>query len=576
MTEKIHKSYLIQFLKLSLDNKLTLMFTIFLSFLTSLISAYRPKLIQKAIDIHIVCKDFLGLKHLLIWILIFFFLESIFHFLLLYFSNIIAQNIIKKIRSLLFNKLLSLKNTFFIHNSIGKLISYCVSDIETITVIFNDGILLIFGDLLRIIMIAIMMYTVHNKLSFIVFLTIPIMYYITKFFQKMLKKTFHKERKEISRLNSFLQENLIGMSIIQLFNKEQEKLIKFKSINNSLKYVHIKIIFYFSIYFPIVEIIPSLSISLVILYGGFYAIEYQNIKPGQIIAFVFFIYLLFRPIRQIADRFNVIQKGIAGIERIFSILYNDMFINKQGYIKINRFIGHIIFDKVYCSSLHGKKVLNNISFEIHPGEKVAIVGKTGSGKSTIINLISRYSEIEKGNIIIDGYNIQDIELDNLRFHIKTVTQDPFLFNDSIANNISLGDSSITIKKMKKMAKYIGIHNIISSLPNGYHSVVKEKGNILSMGEKQLISLLRVQMHPYSMLILDDSTTFLDTKLENIMLYAINLLSINKTVMIITHRLSILKKIDKILVLHQGNIVEIGSHNDLISLNGYYNQLYYNK
>ncbi|WP_185872773.1 ABC transporter ATP-binding protein [Blattabacterium cuenoti] len=572
MDKKIYTSYLIQFIKLSLDHKLILSLTISLSILTSFLSAYRPKLIQKVIDIHIIDKNILGLQNLLIWILIFIFLESVFNFLLLYISNILAQKIIQTIRILLFNKLLSLEDTFFITNSIGKLRSYFISDIETITVIFNDGLLLILGDILKIIIIAIMMYTVHQKLSYIILITIIMMYSITIIFQKLLKILFHKERKAISHFNSFLHENILGMSIIQLFNKEQDNFLKFKYINTNLKYIYNQTIFYFSIYFPIVEIIPSFSISLVILYVGYYAIESKHIQPGQIIAFIFFIYLLFRPLRQIADRFNIIQKGITGMERIFSILNYNIIKNKK-FIKIKNFIGHIIFDKVYFYSFNGKIILNKISFEIKHGEKIAIVGNTASGKSTIINLISRYYELNKGNIIIDGYYIQDIELDSLRFHIKTVTQYPFLFNDSIANNISLGDSLITIKKIENMAKYIGIHHIISSLPNGYNYIVKEQGNMLSMGEKQLISLLRVKMHPHSMLILDNSTTFLDLKLENIIFNAINILSVNKTFIIITNSISILKKIDKILVLNKGNIVEIGSHNYLISLNGYYSQLY---
>ncbi|QIK16425.1 ABC transporter ATP-binding protein [Blattabacterium sp. DPU] len=563
------KSSLKQLIIISLNYKLILISTITTSILISFISAYRPKLIQKAIDIHILYKDFLGLKNILMLIIILLFLESIFHFILLYLSNVLAQNVIERIRILLFEKLLHFKNSFFNKTPIGKLVSYSVSDIETITVIFNDGILLVSGDVLRIIMIIIMMYTVHRKLSFLVFITIPFIYIITRFFQKTLKKTFHEERIQASRLNSFLQENIIGMSIIQLFHKEKEEYLKFKSINHKLMNAHFKTIFYFSIFFPIVEIISAVTISIVIFYGGFYA----KVKPGQIIAFIFFIYLLFRPMRQIADRFNIIQRGIAGIERVFSILNSSEFIINRGNLRFEKLKGHIVFNNVHFSYIDDEKVLNGVSFEIKPGEKVAIVGSTGSGKSTITHLISRLYEINTGNIWIDGHSIQDIELKNLRSHIRVVTQDTFLFNDSIINNITLGDPSISINKIEKMAKKIGIHNFITSLPNGYKFIVKERGNLLSIGEKQLISFLRVQMHPYSVLILDEATASLNKELEKIIYHATDLLTKHKTSIIITHRLSTLENADNILAIDKGYIVEKGTHQELIQLNGYYAGLY---
>ncbi|WP_185856075.1 ABC transporter ATP-binding protein [Blattabacterium cuenoti] len=569
------KSYFKQLLKISLNYKLTLLSTIIISILISFLSAYRPKLIQESIDSYIVYRDFFGLEKILMWIAALLFLESMFHFILLYLSNILAQNVIKKIRILLFEKFLYFKNSFFSKTSIGKLVSYSVSDMETIAVIFNDGILLVSGDVLRIMMIIIMMFTIHKQLSFIVLSTIPLMYIVTRFFQKTLKKTFHEERIQNSRLNSFLQENIVGMLIIQLFHKEKEKYLKFKSINHKLMNAHFQTIFYFSIFFPIVEIISAATISIVLFYGGYHSIiENGNVKPGQIIAFIFFIYLIFRPLRQIADRFNIIQRGIAGIERIFSILNSDETVLDKGKTQIKKLKGHIVFNDVYFSYIDGEMVLKGISFEINPGEKVAIVGATGSGKSTITHLISRLYEIKKGSILIDGSHIQDIELKNLRSHIRVITQDPFLFNDSIINNITLGDSSISREKIENMAKRIGIHSFITSLPQGYKYIVKERGDLLSLGEKQLISFLRVQMHPYSMLILDEATTSLNKELEKLIYHAIDSLTKNKTSIIITHRLSTLKNADKILVINKGFLVEKGTHEELINkLNGYYSELY---
>ncbi|WP_185865038.1 ABC transporter ATP-binding protein [Blattabacterium cuenoti] len=568
------KNNLKKFIEFILDYKLILILIIIISILNSFISSYRPKLIQEIIDYHIIYKDLLGFQKILVISIFFLFLESFLNFVLLYLSNILSQNIISNIRILLFNKLIHFKNYFFNKNPVGKIISYCISDIETISVIFNDGILLISGDIIKIVMIIIMMYTINHLLSIIILLIIPVIYIITRFFQKRLKNTFHEERRHNSHLNSFIQENIIGMFIIQIFHKEKEKYLEFKSINYKLMNAHIKTVFYFSIFFPLVELISAIMISIVIFYGGIYAIK-KEIQPGEIIAFIFFIYLLFRPVRQIADRFNLIQRGLVGIERIFYILNNnDHHSEKLEYknkLFFKRIKGFITFNNVYYYYPNNKKklILNRISFKIKPGEKIAIIGDTGSGKSTIAHLISRFYELKKGNIYIDGFSIKKIDLRNLRFHIRFIPQNIFLFNDSILNNITLGNPLINFNSVKNMAKKIGIHDFIKSFPNGYQYVVKERGELLSTGEKQLISFLRIQMHPYSILILDESTASLNNKLEKIIQNAINFIVKQKTSIIITHKISTLTNVDKILLLKKGNIIEYESHNDLIKLNKYH-------
>ncbi|WP_185877386.1 ABC transporter ATP-binding protein [Blattabacterium cuenoti] len=579
---KENKKYsLKEFINIILYHKTILISIISISIFTSLISAYRPKLIQKAIDSHIINRNFIGFRNLLILSVILLFIESIFQFILLYLSSILSQKVISKIRMLLFEKLIHFKSSFFNKTPLGKIISYSISDVETINVIFNDGILLISGDVLKIVMIIIIMYTIHHKLSIIVLLTIPFIYFITRLFQKTLRKTFREERIYTSQLNSFIQENIVGMFIIQLFHKEKEKYLKFKSINNKLMNAHIKTIFYFSIFFPVVELLSAFTISMVIFYGGIYSINKNEIKPGQIIAFIFFIYLLFRPMRQVADRFNIIQRGITGIERIFSILndnneYSEKFICKKN-LNIKKIEGHIIFNNVYFSySKKENMILNGISFEINPGEKVAIIGNTGSGKSTIVQLISRFYNIKKGNIYIDNHSINDFNLNNLRSHIKIVSQNTFLFNDSILNNITLGNPEININMVKNMAKKIGIHDMIKSFPNGYKYIVRERGGILSLGEKQLISILRVQMHPYSILIFDEATTSLNYELDKMIQNAIDFITKKKTSIIITHRVSTLTNVDKIIIINKGNIIEYGTHNELININGGYYSSLYNK
>ncbi|XOD66929.1 MAG: ABC transporter ATP-binding protein [Flavobacteriales bacterium Tduv] len=543
------------------------------SIILSLAAVYRPKLIQQAIDDHMAFKNFEELNSLLIIIVLLLLLESLFHFILVYLSNLLAQNVIRKIRTELFEKLLGFKTFFFQKTPIGLLITRSVSDVETVATVFNDGLFLIFGDILRIIIIIVMMYTMHSMLASLTVLTIPFMYLITKYFQKALKKTFQEERIQTSQLNSFAQERISGMHIVQLFHREAEELKKFKKINCLLTKAHFKTIFYFSLFFPVVELLSAITIGTLITYGGWSAITHGDVKAGQIIAFIFFTYMLFRPMRQMADRFNTIQRGLTGTERVFKLLQTDESLPDKGRLRPIRIKGHIVFDRVHFSYTEGEPVLKNLSFEIKPGEKVAIVGETGTGKSTIVQLISRLYEIDRGNIYIDGYRIETFELENLRRHIRIMTQETFLFNDSILNNVTLGAPDINLEIVQKNARKIGIHDFITLLPQGYNQLVQERGYSLSMGERQLIALLRILLHPYSILVLDEATASVDDASEKLIYQATRQLSEDKTSIIIAHRLSTIQNADKILVIHNGTLVEEGTHTSLLRSKGHYSKLY---
>lgn len=540
-----------------------------ISIALSAVSTYRPYLSMEIVDVDIIkLKDKEQMvKHIYLFVALVF-AETILNFFLVYFSNFISQNAIRDIRERLFKKLIYFKTSFFDKTPIGQLVTRAVGDVETIATVYTDGFLMVFGDILRIVFVLVMMFAVNVHLSYISLAILPLMLIITRFFQKRLKKAFGDERSWTAIQNTFVQERLAGMSLIQVFNRQEAEFKKFDDINITLKGALLRTVFIFSLFFPVVELISSLFIGFILVYGGFI-----KITAGEVIAFIQFITMLIRPLRQIADRFNNIQRGIVGAERVLGIMDQDIVMPNKGTIIKDHFAGKIEFQDVHFSYDEKQEVLKGIDFVVQPGELVAIVGATGAGKSTIISLIPRLYEINSGKILIDDIEVQDYELYNLRSHIGVVLQDVFLFHGSIFENLSFGDDSITLEQVKRAAKEIEVDAFINQLPGGYDYVVSERGSSISLGQRQLLSFLRAYLSDPKILILDEATSSIDHESEKLIQRATEKITQNRTAIVIAHRLSTIEKADRIIVMDQGKIVETGKHSDLLLQEGYYSNLY---
>ncbi|MCW1960513.1 ABC transporter ATP-binding protein [Chryseobacterium viscerum] len=544
---------------------LTLIISIFLS----IVSTYRPYLTMQVVDNDItkLHDKALMMKHIYILVGLVF-AETVLNFFLVYFSNFISQNVIRDIRERLYAKLIYFKTSFFDKTPIGQLVTRAVGDVETIATVYTDGFLMVFGDILRILFVLIMMFSTNVHLSYITLAILPLMVMITRFFQKRLKKAFGDERNWTANQNSFVQERLAGMSIIQVFNRQESEFKKFDDINITLKGALLRTVFIFSLFFPVVELISSLFIGFILFYGG-----YITISAGVVIAFIQYISMLIRPLRQIADRFNNIQRGIVGAERVLGLMDEENAMPNNGTVKKDHFAGKIEFQKVHFAYDEKQEVLKGIDFKVNPGETVAIVGATGAGKSTIISLITRLYDINSGNILIDDVDLKDYELYNLRSHIGVVLQDVFLFHGSIFENLSFGDDTITLDKIKAGAREIEVDQFIQQLPGGYDYVVSERGSSISLGQRQLLSFLRAYLSDPKILILDEATSSIDHESEKLIQRATEKITKNRTSIIIAHRLSTIEKADKIIVMEHGKIVEEGKHLELLDKNGYYATLY---
>ena len=552
----------------------TYYFVILAAILLSIFSTLTPYLLKITVDNYIRMQDYNGMVLFICLMLGALVFEVIFQFLFVFYANWLGQQVIKNLRIQLYDKIIFFKMSYFDKTAVGRLVTRAVSDVETIASIFSQGLFMIIADILKMIFVIGVMLYVNWRLSVIVFSVLPLILYATRLFQKSMKKAFEEVRSQVANLNSFVQERISGMKIVQLFHREKIEYNNFVAINEKHKNAWLKTVWFNSIFFPIAEISSSVTIGLLVWYGGFNAISGGNISLGTIFLFIQMSQMLFRPLRQIADKFNTLQMGMVAADRIFKIIETESVIKNNGTYSPKSIKGNIVLDKLCFSYIPDEEILHQISLSIKAGETIAIVGATGAGKSTIINLLSRFYEFDSGDIKIDGVSIRDYDLTELRRHVAVVLQDVFLFADSLFNNITLFDSKITKDQVVKAAKKIGVHEFIESLPMGYDYNIKERGVMLSSGQRQVIAFLRAYIAQPNILILDEATSSVDSYSEEIIQKAIDTLTKDKTSIVIAHRLATVKNADRIVVMDKGIIVEQGTHKELLSLTkGFYAKLY---
>ena len=542
--------------------------------LLALFSVLSPYILINTVDDYILSQDKVGLLNYTLLMLGILLIEVMLQFTFIYFANWVGQHIIRDIRAKIFRHILQFRMAYFDKNSVGRLVTRVVSDIETIAAFFSNGVFTILSDILKMLAVTIVMFILNWRLALITIAVLPILVYATKLFQVAIKATFQEVRNQVANLNGFVQERVTGMKIVQLFNRENIEYQNFKEINDKHKKAHVKTIWYYSVFFPIAEILSSIGIGLIVWFGGGQAIQDSGISVGMIIGFIQYAQMLFRPLRQIADKFNQLQMGIVAGERVFKVIDTNSSIDKNGTIVAENLKGDIKFKDVRFSYVADEEVLKGINLEVKSGQTIAIVGATGAGKSTIINLINRFYEIDSGSIYVDDVPVNEYTLESLRNQVAIVLQDVFLFSDSILNNITLKDESITLEQVEKAAKQIGIHDFIMTLPGGYQYNVKERGAMLSSGQRQLISFLRAYVSNPSILILDEATSSVDAHAEQMIQHATETITKDRTSIVIAHRLATIKQADKIIVMDNGLVVEKGTHTELLQKeNGYYKNLY---
>lgn len=548
-------------------------FSVVLAILLALITPLRPLLIQKTVNNYIansLAQMVINITIIQVGLII---IETVMRFLFTFITSWLGQSVVRDIRVAVYQKILGLNLSQFDKTPIGTLTTRTINDIESINDIFSDGLVPIIADFLSIICVLTYMFWTDWQLTLIALIPFPIMLIATWYFKESINRSFLKVRNAVAALNAFVQEHLTGMQIVQAFAVEEKEFTKFKKINREHRNANIKAIFAYSVFFPLVEIVLALSIGLVVWWTSKEALNLQQSQQGTIISFILCMNLLFRPLRVIADKFNVLQMGIIASERVFKVLDNKDYIQNEGTYSPGKIEGSVQFENVWFAYNGSQFVLKDLSFSVKQGETVAIVGHTGSGKTTIISLLNRLYHIQKGSIKVDGVNIEDFRLDSLRGKIGVVLQDVFLFSGSVIDNITLRNPAISREKVIEAAKMIDMHDFIMQLPGGYDYNVMERGATLSLGQRQLLSFIRAMLYDPSILILDEATSSVDTESEMLIQHAIDTLIEGRTSIVIAHRLSTIRKADKIIVLDKGELKEIGTHEELLQKGGYYSQLY---
>ena len=548
-------------------------FAILLNIVVAALGPLRPYLTKIAIDNYIANKDFHGLLIISILLMGSLLLQAIIQYLLTYYTQYLGQKTIYDLRTQIFQHTQKLALKFFDKTPIGRIVTRTTNDVEALSELFSSGIVMVFSDVFIIVWILVFMFFMDIKLSLVTLSVLPVLIYGTFLFRKKVRESYRDVRLHLARLNSYMQEHVTGMNVIQIFNKEKDELKRFSDINSDYRESNIKSIFYYAIFYPSVELLSSIALGLIIWYGGGEIIR-GSLTIGVLFAFIQFTEMFFRPIRDLSEKYNIMQTAMASSERIFKLLDNQTFVkNPEQPIELNRVKGEIEFQNVCFAYNNDDYVLKNISFKINPGETVAIVGATGAGKTSIINILTRFYDINKGNILVDGIDISTIDKKELRKYISIVLQDVFLFSGTVRSNISMNNDQISLSKIVESAKIVGADKFIESLPNKYEEVVKERGATLSVGQKQLISFARALAYDPQILVLDEATSSVDTETEILIQKAIEKLLIGRTAIVIAHRLSTIQSADKIIVMHKGEIRETGNHQELLAKRGIYYKLY---
>ncbi|UOQ73424.1 ABC transporter ATP-binding protein [Hymenobacter cellulosilyticus] len=547
-------------------------FLIFLTVATAALGTLRPFLIQRMVDVSIEQGDMLGLNKMFGLLLILLVAHALVSYLQTYFGGWLGQYIVRDIRVDLYKHILDLRLKFFDRTPIGVLVTRNISDVETLSDVFSEGLAAMIGDILQLLFIMGFMFWIDWRLTLVSLSVIPPLLYSTYVFKEKVKTSFQEVRTAVANLNSFVQEHLTGMNVVQIFNNEEREYRKFKAINQEHTRANIRSVLYYSIYFPVAEVLAAVGVGLLVWYAAQGQIE-GTISKGALIAFIMYNALFFRPIRQIADRFNTLQLGLVSTERLLKLLDSKELIADNGTYAPAQLQGDVKFDKVWFAYNDEEYVLRDVSFEVKAGQTIAFVGATGAGKTSIINLLSRFYEINKGTIAVDGHDLREYDLKELRRHIGVVLQDVFLFAGTIQDNITLGNKDITEEQIWAAADLVGARRFIERLPGGLQYPVMERGATLSVGQRQLISFVRAMVYQPRIIILDEATSSVDSETEELIQQAIEKLMQGRTSLVIAHRLSTIQKADRIIVLDRGEIKEAGTHEELLRHGGFYQQLY---